>query len=117
MPALLELVEVEPDWMKALGVALTRPSGVAERRAGGNPDGRSAATDRPRRVADDLAWLRQALDEPEQHGLRTLAGTAAVAAWESRESGSVTRLARLRERGILDAAGFLLHADLTPPPD
>ena len=32
--AMLELVQTRPDWMNALGVALTRPPGVPERRAG-----------------------------------------------------------------------------------
>jgi hypothetical protein len=108
--AMLELVQTRPDWMNALGVALTRPPGVPERRAGENawnPEPR----ERPRRVSDDLAWLRQAIDEPEAHGLRELTGTAAVAAWESPESGdTLERLARLSGRGVLDAAGFLLHA-------
>ena len=31
---------------------------------------------------DDLAWLRQAYDEPEENGLTPLRDTAAVAAWE-----------------------------------
>ena len=105
--ALLELVHERPDWMGALGVALTRPPGVPERRADEDP-WEGDAPDRPRRVSDDLAWLRQAIDEPEPNGLRDLAGTAAVAAWEP--SGEATeRLDRLRERRVLDAAGFLLH--------
>ena len=45
------------------------------------------------------------------HGLRELTGTAAVAAWESPEAGDTReRLERLSGRGVLDAAGFLLHA-------
>ena len=105
--ALLELVHERPDWMGALGVALTRPPGVPERRAGEDP-WTGDAPDRPRRISDDLAWLRQAIDEPEDHGLRGLGGTAAVAAWEP--SGEAeARLDRLRERRVLDAAGFLLH--------
>jgi hypothetical protein len=107
--AMLELVHARPDWMGALGVALTRPAGVPERRAGDDPwkeDG--AAAERPRRISDDLAWLRQAIDEPEPNGLRGLGETAAVAAWEpSREAQA--RLDRLRDRRVLDAAGFLLH--------
>ena len=35
--AFLELVQQRPDWMEALGVALTRPDGVPERRAGEDP--------------------------------------------------------------------------------
>ena len=106
--ALLELVHQRPDWMEALGVALTRPPGVPERRAGEDPWADGGAPDRPRRISDDLAWLRQAIDEPESHGLRGLRDTAAVAAWEL-DGEAIERLDRLRERRVLDAAGFLLH--------
>lgn len=105
--ALLELVNQQPDWLEALGVALARPPGVPERRAGEDPWS-DDAPDRPRRISDDLAWLRQAIDEPESNGLRGLGGTAAVAAWEL-EPDAVARLDRLRERHVLEAAGFLLH--------
>ena|SRR5215218_7751589 len=105
--ALLELVQQRPDWMGALGVALTRPDGVPERRAGQDP-WHDESAERPRRVSDDLAWLRQAMDEPEPHGLHGLGGTAAVAAWEP-SGEAAARLDRLRERRVLDAAGFLLH--------
>jgi hypothetical protein len=105
--ALLELVNERPDWMGALGVALTRPPGVPERRDGDDPWGEDPP-DRPRRISDDLAWLRQAMDEPENNGLRGLGDTAAVAAWEI-DQEAVARLDRLRDRRILDAAGFLLH--------
>ena len=105
--ALLELVHQTPDWMEALGVALTRPPGTPERRAGDDPWS-DDPTDRPRRVADDLAWLRQAIDEPESNGLRGLGDTAAVAAWEI-DGEAALRLDRLRERRVLEAAGFLLH--------
>ena len=64
--------------------------------------------ERPRRISDDRAWLRQAIDEPETNGLRGLGDTAAVAAWET-SGDAVTRLGRLRDRRVLDAAGFLLH--------
>jgi hypothetical protein len=107
--ALLELVSQSPDWMEALGVALTRPPGVAERRSGEDP-WKGDASDRPRRISDDLAWLRQAIDEPETNGLRGLADTAAVAAWEP-DGDAIARLDRLRERRVLEAAGFLLHDD------
>jgi hypothetical protein len=106
--ALLELVHQRPDWMEALGVALTRPPGVPERRTGEDPWTEDSAQDRPRRISDDLVWLRQAIDEPEPHGLRGLGDTAAVAAWEI-DPDAVARLDRLRERRVLDAAGFLLH--------
>jgi hypothetical protein len=84
---MLELVLDRPDWMNALGVALTRPPGVPERRQDQDP-WRPEPDKRPRRIADDLAWLRQAYDEPEENGLRPL-----------------------RDRRVLDAAGFLLHRD------
>jgi hypothetical protein len=103
---MLELVSVSPDWTSALGVALTRPPGVPERRAQQDPWNPDES--RPRRVADDLAWLRQAFDEPEANGLRPLRDTAAVAAWEP-DVLCTERLARLRDRRVLDAAGFLFH--------
>ena len=106
--ALVELVHPRPDWTEALGVALTRPPGVPERRDGEDPWADDGGPDRPRRISDDLAWLRQAMDEPESNGLRGLADTAAVAAWEI-DGDAVARLDRLRERRVLDAAGFLLH--------
>ena len=106
--ALLELVHAQPDWVGALGVALSRPPGVPERRGGEDPWTDDGGNDRPRRISDDLAWLRQAIDEPEHNGLRGLTDTAAVAAWEP--TGEATeRLDRLRDRHVLDAAGFLLH--------
>jgi hypothetical protein len=104
---MLELVAQQPDWMGALGVALTRPPGVPERREGDDPW--SPSTERPRRISDDLAWLRRAVDEPEDHGLRTVSGSAAVAAWEVPDPDSSRRFARLAQRGVLDAAGFLIH--------
>ena len=105
--AILELVRERPDWPGALGVALTRPPGIPERRGGQdhwNPD----TEGRPRRISDDLAWFRDAVDEPEEHDLHTLDDTAAVAAWQAGDN-VVGRLERLRDRGVLDAAGFLLH--------
>ena len=105
---MLELVRHQPDWLAAHGVALTRPPGVPERRGGDDPWKPEADAPRPRRIADDLAWLRQAYDEPEENGLRPLGDTAAVAAWEP-DAACSERLTRLRERRVLDAAGFLLH--------
>jgi hypothetical protein len=107
--ALLELIAPAPDWRTALGKALERPAGIAERRAE-----RARADAVPasggRRLADDLAWLRQAVDEPREHGLEELPDTAAVAVWRAELDGDRrTRLCRLRDRGVLDAAGFLLH--------
>ena len=106
--ALLELVSERPDWHGALSVALTRPPGVPERRAEAKEPRDEDAAERPRRISDDLAWLRQAMDEPETNGLRGLGDTAAVAAWET-SGDAMTRLDRLRERRVLEAAGFLLH--------
>ena len=106
--AILELVQPRPDWLGALQVALTRPPGIPERRAGEDPWAPRAAA-RPRRISDDLAWFRDAVDDPEASGLRTLRDVASVAAWESDEAEQVARLVRLRDRGVLDAAGFLLH--------
>jgi hypothetical protein len=109
----LELVAEQPDWRRALGVALTRPPGVPERRSGEDPFA-AAPTSRPRRISDDLGWLRAAIDEPEAHGLRELGGTAAVGFWEAGEgdSESSEHLRRLDRRGVLDAAGFLLGETL-----
>ena len=109
--AVLELVTSRPDWMGALTVALTRPQGVPERRAGENPwEPGAGRAERPRRISDDLAWLRQAYDEPEENGLRPLEDTAAVAAWAI-DPACKDRLERLRERHVLDAAGFLMHEE------
>jgi hypothetical protein len=110
--AVLELVSSRPDWMAALTVALTRPPRVPERRSGDDPwQGGAPRAQRPRRVSDDLAWLRQAYDEPAAHGLRGLEDTAAVAAWEAAPAAR-ERLQRLRDRRVLDAAGFLLHEEV-----
>jgi len=107
---MLELVQERPDWMSALGVALTRPPGVTERRGGDDPWA-GTERERPRRISDDLAWLRQAVDEPESYGLRSMGDTAAVAAWQT-DPEATARLDRLRERQVLDAAGFLLHDEI-----
>lgn len=103
--AILELVRDKPDWTGALAVAMERPPGVPERRRGEDPWNPDPAVERPRRISDDLAWFRQAVDEPVEHGLKPLDEDAVVAAWES-DSPALTRL---RDRGVLDAAGFLLH--------
>jgi hypothetical protein len=105
---MLELVLAQPDWLNALGVALTRPPGVPERRQGQDPWHPDEQASRPRRIADDLAWLRQAFDEPEENGLQPLHDTAAVAAWTV-DASCKERLGRLRDRQVLDAAGFLIH--------
>lgn len=108
--AILELVQQRPDWMGALEVALTRPPGTPERRGSEDP-WRPHVAGRPRRISDDLAWFRDAVDEPVEHGLTPLDQTSTVAAWEGADDqDAVQRLTRLRDRGVLDAAGFLLHA-------
>jgi len=107
---LLELVQNRPSWSEALAAALTLPPGTTERRQGQDPW--RPATDRPRRISDDLAWLRNAVDEPDAHGLRELEGTAAAGAWEVTDAPRVgDHLERLEARGVLDAAGFLVHGD------
>ena len=109
--AVLELVTSRPDWIGALTIAMTRPEGVPERRGGEDPwQPAGARAERPRRISDDLAWLRQAFDEPGDHGLKTMEDTAAVAAWET-DHDAQERLTRLRDRKVLDAAGFLLHEE------
>jgi hypothetical protein len=106
----LELVAMQPDWMGALQVALTRPRGVPERRAEQDP-WTPPPTSRPQRISDDLSWLRAAVDEPLEHGLHELHGTAAVAVWEASDESTEfrERFQRLDQRGVLDAAGFLLR--------
>jgi hypothetical protein len=107
---LLELIHERPRWREALAAALILPPGMVERRAGQDPW--SPSTNRPRRISDDLAWLRNAVDEPEEHGLRAIEGSAAVEAWEVIGGQRVgERLDRLQARGVLDAAGFLVHGD------
>ena len=107
MAALLEQISPTPDWRTALGKALERPPGVPERRAE-RPE--SPPSGGGRRLADDLAWLRQAVDEPDENGFQPLPDTAAVAVWRADLEGDRgSRLCRLRDRGVLDAAGFLLH--------
>lgn len=113
---ILELVRPQPDWMGALGVALTRPPGVPERRGGEDPWRPEGEAARPRRISDDLAWFRQALDDPAEAGLEAIDQSATVAAWETPDADLVARLSRLRDRGILDAAGFLLHDQETESP-
>jgi hypothetical protein len=109
--AVLELVQNEPDWLNALGVAMTRPPGVPERRGAEDPwQDTHPDEERPRRISDDLAWLRQAMDDPADCGLEGLEDSAAVGAWVPDET-AIQRLCRLRDRQVLDAAGFLLHEE------
>ena len=107
---MLELIRARPNWLGALSVALVRPQGVPERRHSDDPWLPSEQPARPRRLTDDLAWLRDALEDPEPHGLHPVADGRAAAAWVPDESG-VERLRRLRDRAILEAAGFLLYED------
>lgn len=106
---MLEQVRHKPNWHDALAVALVRPPGIPERRAGEDPWG-PPQTERPRRATDDLAWLRGAVDEPLAAQLRALGDDPRMRAWEVDEPELEERLSRLRDRGILDAAGFALHA-------
>jgi hypothetical protein len=107
---MLELIHVRPNWLGALSVALVRPQGVPERRHADDPWQRSDQAARPRRLTDDLAWLRDALEDPEPHGLHPVADGRAAAAWVPDASG-VERLRHLRDRAVLDAAGFHLYED------
>jgi hypothetical protein len=95
--------------MGALAVAMARPPGVPERRSGEDPWNPSPGVDRPRRISDDLAWFRQAVDEPTQNGLASLDEANGMAAWESSADTTLFHLDRLSERGVLQAAGFVLH--------
>ena len=105
---LLEQVAERPDWMSALAVAISPPPGFAERRAPQDDPWAPQPSDRPRRISDDLVWLRDAVDEPEEHGLTPVAKSDhAVITWQA-EASSAERLVRLRNRGVLDAAGFLI---------
>ena len=111
--ALLELIRPEPDWLAALERAFTRPPGVPERRTEEDPWEAKGDGERPRRISDELVWLRQAMDEPEHNGLTPLPQSAAVAMWDAGD-GCVERLCKLRDRQVLDAAGFLLHESENP---
>ena len=95
------------DCMNALAVAITSPPRLAERRSPDDDPWAPQPSDRPRRISDDLVWLRDAFDEPAEHGLTPVAGSGAVSTWEAEDS-SAERLVRLRNRGVLDAAGFLI---------
>jgi hypothetical protein len=106
--AVLELVQNQPDWLNALGVAMTRPPGVPERRGAEDPwQDTKAEEERPRRISDDLAWFRRAVDDPNDYGLRAVDDEMG-SVWEG-DGDAVVHLNRLRERGVLNAAGFELH--------
>jgi hypothetical protein len=111
--ALLELVRHEPDWLAALGVAFTLPAGAAERRADEAPWDGEPPDEESRRISDELLWLRHAIEEPGTSGLTPLPESAAVGMWDA-DDACVRRLCRLRDRKVLDAAGFLLHEGEDP---
>ena len=106
--ALLELVRHEPDWLAALEVAFTLPPGSDERRHDENLWDGEPPEEQSRRISDELLWLRHAIEEPEASGLTPLPESAAVGMWDA-EDACLSRLCRLRDRQVLDAAGFLLH--------
>jgi hypothetical protein len=106
--ALLELVRHEPDWLTALEVAFTLPPGASERRHDEAPWDGEPRVEESRRISDELLWLRQAIEEPGTSGLTPLPESAAVGMWDAEEA-CLRRLCRLRDRNVLDAAGFLLH--------
>jgi hypothetical protein len=106
--ALLELVRHEPDWVSALEVAFTLPDGGAERRADEDIWDGKPPEEESRRISDELLWLRHAIEEPGTSGLTALPESAAVGMWDA-EDACLRRLCRLRDRKVLDAAGFLLH--------
>ena len=110
--AAFELVRPEPDWEGALARALERPAGVKERRRSDAPREGGGGAPR-RRIADELAWLRDVVDDPEAHGFACRSAAAQI--WyptgEADSEETLERLSKLRDRGVLDAAGFLLHED------
>ena len=106
---ILELIKRKPEWSGALAVEITRPPGVPERRQGQDPwNPGEERFKRPRRISDDLAWFRRAFDEPDAHGLRPLDDEMEMDAWEG-DDRAFELLGRLRDRGVLEAAGFALH--------
>ena len=105
--AMLELVRHEPNWNAALEVAFALPPGGSERRAD-DREAEPSDADGARRVSDELLWLRHAIEDPDVSGLTELPESAAVGMWEA-EDACLRRLCRLRDRKVLDAAGFLLH--------
>lgn len=106
----LELVAEQPNWMRSLQVAMTRPTGAPERRTEQDP-WEPPPMSRPRRISDDLSWLRAAMDEPQVYGLHQIDDSAAVGAWEASDDDLELRerFQRLDDRGVLDAAGFIFR--------
>ena len=83
---MLELIRVTPELARCALRGADAPAGRArapDRR--GPLAARTAA--RPRRITDDLAWLRVALEDPELHGLRPIPRQA-VAAWAPDDEAS-----------------------------
>jgi hypothetical protein len=113
---ILERLSPHANWFAGLEVALTRPPGVSERRSGEDPWSPDPAAERPRRIADDLAWFRYAMDRPADHGLVEL-DEALPSTWDAVDDVAVERLQRLRTRGVLEATGFALHEPDLPPVD
>ena len=106
--AILELVHERPDWMGALGVALTRPTGVPERRGGEDPwHDESAASARAGSPTTSRGCARRSTS-PRPTACAASA-TRRPSRRGSRPARPQARLDRLRERRVLDAAGFLLH--------
>lgn len=64
----------------------------------------------PHRVTDGLAWLRSGLCDPEPNGLHPLTNGRALTAWAPYDD-AIEQLCWLRDRGVLEAAGFLLFED------
>jgi hypothetical protein len=103
---MVQLLRERPNWPGALSVARTPPPGVPERRRG-DDSGKADTTSDPRRAMDDLAWLREAFEDPAAQGLRRVPARSAIAAWEPDPSGAA-RLRRLSDSHVLETAGFLL---------
>lgn len=103
---MVQLLRERPNWLRALSMARERPPGVPERRRGDHPR-KAETTKHPPRATDDLAWLREAFEDPAAYGLRRVPARSAVAAWEPDPPGAA-RLERLSDRHVLEAAGFLL---------
>ena len=105
----LALHDDRPDWERALGQATTPPPGGVERRAARSD---RARPDRPRRrITDDLALLRDAIDEPDAWGLRQADDEHAGLLWSPasehpRTGDLLGACERLDARGVLEASGF-----------
>ena len=102
---MLELVHVSPNWRGALSVALVRPTGVPERRHGEDPwePGPPSA----RAGSPTTSPGSATLDDPEPNGLHPLPDGNVVVTWVP-DDDCRERLRRLRDRAVLEAAGFRL---------